>query len=65
MTVAVYFRDATLAGGFVARWCRGGTVETVEGAFRIRDDAPRARRGAPLHRTPGAGDRTGGGQRGE
>jgi len=59
--VAIYFRDATLASGFVARWCRGGTVETVEGAFQIRDDAPVVRRGAPLHRTPGAG----GGRRGE
>jgi hypothetical protein len=60
--VAVYFRDATLAGGFVARWCRGGPVETVEGAFRVRDDAPRPRRAAPLHRTPGARDRAGGGR---
>ena len=51
--VAVYFCDATLASGFVARWCRGYRVETVEGAFEIRDDAPAARRGAPLHRTPG------------
>ena len=63
--VAVYFRDAALAGGFVARWCRGGTVETIEGAFRIRGDAPRVRRAAPLHRTPGAGDRAGGGRKGE
>ena len=63
--VAVYFRDATLAGGFVARWCWGCQAETVEGAFRIRNDAPRARRGAPLHRTPGAGDKAGGGRRGE
>ena len=53
--IAVYFRDATLAGAFVARWCRGYQIETVEGAFPIRDDAPPARRGAPLHRTPGAG----------
>ena len=44
--VAVYFRDAALAGGFVARWCRGGPAETIEGAFRIRDDAPRVRRAA-------------------
>jgi hypothetical protein len=53
--VSVYFCDATLAGGFVARWCRGYQVEAVDGAFQIRDDAPPARRGAPLHRTPGAG----------
>ncbi len=59
--VAVYFRDAMLAGAFVARWCRGCKIETVEGAFRVRDDAPAARRAAPLHRTPGAG----GGRAGE
>jgi hypothetical protein len=59
--VAVYFRDAVLAGAFVARWCRGHQVETVEGAFQVRDDTPAARHGAPLHRTPGAG----GGRAGE
>ena len=59
--VAVYFRDAAPASGFVARWCRGGAVETAGGAFRIRDDAPPPRRAAPLHRTPGAG----GGRKGE
>jgi hypothetical protein len=53
--VAVYLRDATLASGFVARWCRGTQAETVEGAFQMRDDAPASRRGAPLHQTPGAG----------
>jgi hypothetical protein len=51
--VAVYFCDAILASAFVARWCRGDTVETVEGAFRVRDGAPPMRRTAPLHRTPG------------
>jgi len=51
--VAVYFREATLAGAFVARWCRGDRVETVDGAFQIRDDTPSARRAAALHRTPG------------
>jgi hypothetical protein len=53
--VAVYFSDATLASAFVARWCRGYAVETAEGAFRVRDDAPALRRGAPLHRTPASG----------
>ena len=53
--VSVYFCDAALAGGFVARWCRGDKAAAVAGAFQIRVDAPRARRGAPLHRTPGAG----------
>ncbi len=51
--VAVHFCDAALAGAFVARWCRGGRVATVDGAFQIRDDAPPPRRSAPLHRTPG------------
>jgi hypothetical protein len=51
--VAVYFCDAAIAGAFVARWYRGDRVEIVDGAFQIRDDAPAARRGAPLHRTPG------------
>jgi hypothetical protein len=58
--VAVYFCDAALASGFVARWCQSGKVETVEGVFRIRDDAPAARRGAPLHRTPAPGGGRGG-----
>jgi hypothetical protein len=53
--IAVYFRDAMLAGAFVVRWCRGSKVETVEGAFVVRDDAPRPRRAAPPHRTPEAG----------
>jgi hypothetical protein len=57
--VAVYFRDATLAGAFVARWCRGREVETVEGAFWVRDDAPPARRAAPPHRTPDGGGEKG------
>jgi hypothetical protein len=53
--VAVYFRDAALAAGFVARWCRGCRAETIEGSFRVRDDAPPARRTAPQHQTPGSG----------
>ena len=50
--LAVYFLDATLASAFVARWCAGYRVETSEGAFRIRDDAPEPRIPAALHRTP-------------
>ena len=53
--LAVYFGDAVLAGAFVARWCRGGGTQTVEGAFLVRDDAPMPRRTAPAHRTPGSG----------
>ena len=55
--IAVYFCDAALAGAFVARWCRGATAETIEGAFQVRQDMPPVRRTAPLHRTPGAGSR--------
>ena len=51
--VSVYFHDAAVAGGFVARWCRGASAASVEGAFEVREDAPPARRAAPLHRTPG------------
>jgi hypothetical protein len=59
--VAVYFCDPALAGAFVARWCCRCRVAAVEGAFQVRQDAPPARRGAPLHRTPGAGGGGGGG----
>ena len=47
--VAVYFRDPTLASGFVARWCAANRVETAEGAFRVREDAPTPRIGATPH----------------
>jgi hypothetical protein len=50
--LAIYFADATLASAFVARWCVGGKVETVDGVFRVRDDEPTPRVGAGLHRTP-------------
>jgi len=53
--IAVYFCDAALAGAFVARWCRGATAETIEGAFQVRQNMPSLRRVTPLHRTPGAG----------
>jgi hypothetical protein len=50
--VAIYFLDTALANAFVARWCIGYRVETVEGSFRLRDDAPTPRVAAALHRTP-------------
>jgi hypothetical protein len=50
--VAIYFRDAALAAGFVARWCRQRAPEIAEGAFAIRDDDPVPPRPAPSHRTP-------------
>jgi hypothetical protein len=48
----VYFADATLASGFVARWCAGFKVETAGGVFQVREDEPAPRVGAGLHRTP-------------
>lgn len=53
--VAIYVADAALAAAFVARWCRGQAAETIDGAFRVREDAPPARRAAPVHRTPRSG----------
>jgi hypothetical protein len=53
--IAVYFADAALAAGFVAHWCRGCRAEAVEASSRVRDDAPRRRRNAPQHQTPGGG----------
>jgi len=50
--VAVYFQDAALAAGFVARWCRQRLPEIAEGAFVVREDDPMPPRHAPLHRTP-------------
>ena len=50
--VSIYFRDATLASAFVARWCAGYKAETAEGVFRMRTDEPAPRTSASLHRTP-------------
>jgi hypothetical protein len=38
--IAIYLNDATLAGAFVARWCVGYKVESADGVFQIREDAP-------------------------
>jgi hypothetical protein len=51
-SLAIYFSDAALASAFVARWCIGDKLETVEGAFRVREDEPRRRMPAASHRTP-------------
>lgn len=50
--VSIYFIDATLASAFVVRWCAGYKVETAEGVFRVRTDAPTKRVAARAHRTP-------------
>src|SRR5690348_17227551 len=35
--IAIYFLDAPMAAAFVQRWCVGYRVETVDGAFRVRE----------------------------
>jgi hypothetical protein len=50
--VSIYFLDATLASAFVVRWCAGYKIETAEGVFRLRTDAPTERSTTSLHRTP-------------
>ena len=50
--VAIYFLDTASATGFVARWCAGSKVEAVNGAFRLRDDAPEPRIGTKPHGMP-------------
>ena len=34
--LAIYFLDPALANAFVARWCIGYRVETVDCSFRLR-----------------------------
>ena len=50
--LAIYFLDAAVASAFVARWCLGYRVETHEGSFRLREDAPKQRVPAKPHGTP-------------
>jgi hypothetical protein len=50
--LAICFADATLASAFVARWCAMQRVEIVDGVYQVRDDEPKPRVGAALHRTP-------------
>jgi len=50
--VSIYFREATLASAFVARWCAASKVETEGGVFQLRDDEPAPRLRAGRHRTP-------------
>jgi hypothetical protein len=47
--VAFYFRSATLAAAFVARWCAGGAPQAEDGAFKAREDAPTERSALPYH----------------
>jgi hypothetical protein len=50
--LSIYFLDPALASAFAARWCAGYRVEAAEGVFRVRDDEPRPRIEATMHRTP-------------
>jgi len=50
--VAVYFADATIAAGFVARWCAGHRAESRDGLFRVREDEPAPRVGVAHHKSP-------------
>ena len=50
--IAFYFADAALAHAFVARFCCGYRVETIEGAFAFRNVPPPTRRDGPGHKTP-------------
>jgi fructose-specific phosphotransferase system IIC component len=50
--IAFYFDDPAFAHAFVSRFCCGYRVETIGGAFAIRDDAPLPRRDARAHKTP-------------
>jgi hypothetical protein len=47
--VAFYFRNATLAAAFVARWCAGGEPQSEGGAFKVREDAPTERSALPYY----------------
>ena len=49
---AFHFDDAAFAHAFVARFCCGYRIETIEGAFAIRNDPPAPPRAAPAHKTP-------------
>jgi hypothetical protein len=35
--VSIYFAEATLASGFVARWCARSRIETAGGVFQVRE----------------------------
>jgi hypothetical protein len=50
-TAFYFFDDASFAHAFVVRFCCGYRVETIEGAFAVRDDPPPPRRGAAAHKT--------------
>jgi hypothetical protein len=50
--IAFYFEDAAFAHAFVARFCCGYRIQSVEGAFAVRKDVKATRRAASAHKTP-------------
>ena len=50
--IAFYFADAAFAHAFVARFCCGYRVETIGGAFAVRNAGLPVRYGSLPHRTP-------------
>jgi hypothetical protein len=50
--LALYFADVNLASAFVNRWCVAQRTEVVDGTYQVRDDEPKPRIGAGLHKTP-------------
>ena len=51
--LALYFEDPAFAHAFVARFCCGYRVATIDDASIIRRGARPARRTAAVHKTPG------------
>lgn len=50
--VAIYFADATIAAGFVARWYAGHKAKATDGLFRVLEDEPKLRIWTTPHKTP-------------
>src|SRR5205085_7159683 len=50
--LSIHLADAIIASAFVARWCVGHKAEATDGVYRIREDEPKPRVGAPDHKTP-------------
>src|SRR5205814_1453850 len=50
--LSIHLADATIASGFVARWCIGHRADATDGVYRIREDEPTPRVTAADHKTP-------------
>jgi hypothetical protein len=49
--IAFYFTDAAFAHAFVVRFCCGYRVETIGGAFAVRNEGSSVRRDTSGHKT--------------